>query len=104
MRDEQNVAAIEAVHPDSGDRREEECGDLSREADDAEEKRGAGEAIDEPAGGETRHPCAHQGNALPAEVEAEISVTQRAPGVGDAGESARRRIGGRGLGAHRILF
>jgi hypothetical protein len=97
-------AAIEAVHPNSGDRREEEGGDLPGEADDAEQKRRAGEAIDEPAGGEARHPCARQGNALLAEVGAEISVAQRAPGVRDAGVFGRRRIGGTGLGAHGILF
>lgn len=85
LGDEQNVAAIEAVDPDSGEGGEEERGDLSGEADDAEEECGTGEAIDEPTGGQARHPCAHQGNALAAEVEAKISVAQGAPRVGDAG-------------------
>ena len=104
LRDEQNIAAIQAVHPDSGEGREKKCGDLSREADDAQQERRAGEAIDEPAGREARHPRAHQRNALSTEVQAKISVAQRAPGVGNAGQFAWRTIGGRGLDAHRILF
>ena len=104
LRYEQNLAAIEAIHPHSGDGREKEGGDLSREADDAEQERRAGEAIDEPASGEARHPCAHQGDGLSGEVEAEISVAQRAPGVRDAGVLGWRRICGKGRGAHRILF
>jgi hypothetical protein len=75
LRDEQNIATIQPVYPDSRERREKKCGNLSREADDSEQEGRAGEAIDKPAGGQARHPCAHQGNGLSGEVQAEISVT-----------------------------
>jgi hypothetical protein len=104
LRHDQNLAAIEAVHPDSGDGREKKCGDLAGEADDTEQEGRTGETIDEPTCGEARHPCAHQRGGLSGEVEAEISVAQSPPGVGDAGVFGWRRIGRQSRGAHRILF
>ena len=47
-------------------------------------QRGAGEPIDQPAGGEPGHPGADQGDALAGEEEAEVGCAERPPGMGDA--------------------
>ena len=88
LRPDQDLAAVDAIDEDAGDGREQEGGDLSGEADDAEQQRGAGEAIDEPDGGDARHPGADERDALAAEEEAEVAMAQRAPGVGEVARSA----------------
>ncbi len=81
LRGYEKLAAIEALDPDAGERAEEERDDLSGEADDAKQKRRVGEAIDEPACGEARHPGADHGDALAEEEELEVAVAQSSPGM-----------------------
>ncbi len=105
LRPDEQLAAIKAFDPYAGERAEKKGEDLAGEADDAEKKRGVREAVNEPASGEARHPCADKRDALAEEVELEVAVTQRAPGVRKPRE--RRAFGDRrgcwricGRGAH----
>ena len=69
------------------------------------------EAIDEPSGGEARHPGADDGDALAEVEEAEVAVTQRAADVGEGAEPRRGLLRWRRLArfcfycgpGHRIL-
>src|ERR1700722_5914622 len=47
----------------------------------AKQQRRMGQAIDQPAGRQPRHPCADYGNALAEEKKFEVAVSQRSPGV-----------------------
>ena len=62
-------------------------------------KRGAGEAVDQPARRDARHPGADQRDALPAEEEPEVGRAQSAPGVRDA---AGLIAGGNGFGRGKL--
>ena len=84
LRPHEHRALVPAVDPDAGEGREQEGRNLAREADDAEQPRGAGEAIDEPTGGDARHPGADERDALAAEEEAEVGRAERPPRVRDA--------------------
>jgi hypothetical protein len=84
---DEQLAAVDAVDEDTGEGCEEEGWNLSGEADQSEEKRGAGEAVDEPTGGDARHPGADKRDALAGEEEAEVTVAKGAPGVGVATRS-----------------
>jgi hypothetical protein len=92
---DKELAAIEAVDKYSGEGREEEGGDLSGEADGAEEQGRAGEPVDEPTGGDAGHPGADERDALAGEEEAEVAMTKGSPGVGVAARSGFC-CGGRG--------
>ena len=83
LRPDDEFAAVEAFDPHTGKRCEDEGEDLAGEADDAEHERGVGELIDEPAGGEARHPGADEGDALAADEELEIAMAQSAPRMGE---------------------
>ncbi len=78
---DEEVAAIETVDEDAGEGGEEEGGDLSGKAYDTEEKCGAGEAIDEPTGGDAGHPGADERDGLADEEEAEVAMAEGSPGV-----------------------
>ena len=86
---DEEVAAVEAVDEDAGEGREQEGGNLAGEADDAEQQRGAGKAVDEPTGGDAGHPGADERDALAAEEEAEVAMAERAPGVSVAADGGR---------------
>jgi hypothetical protein len=79
LRPHQHLAAVEPVNPDAGKGREEKCGNLPGKADRAQQQRRAGEAIDQPTGGDARHPGADERDALAAEEEAEVAMAQGAP-------------------------
>ncbi len=64
----QNLASIEAVNPNPGERGEQKGWNLPGEADDSEQKRGTGQPVHQPARGQTRHPCADQRDSLAAEI------------------------------------
>jgi hypothetical protein len=101
LRPDEDAAAVEAIDKDAGDGSEEEGRDLAGEADGAEQQRRFREAVDQPRGGDARHPGADQRDGLAAEEEAEIAMAQRAPRVGEiaggltrvVGEVARWRLG-----------
>jgi hypothetical protein len=69
--------AVPAVDENPGEGRKEEGGNLARESDKAEEERGIGEPINQPAHGNPLHPGPYQGNTLPGKKETVISVTER---------------------------
>ena len=50
------------------------------ETDQTEQKRRTREAVDQPTGGDARHPGADQGDALAAEEQPVIPVGERAEG------------------------
>ncbi len=70
--------AVPPVDEHSGDRRQEQRRDLAAEADDAEQQRGAGEAVDQPAGGDAGDPGADERDGLAAEEEAIVAVAEGA--------------------------
>src|ERR1700723_3839641 len=77
----QQLAAIEALDPDACKWSQGKRNNLTREAYDAKQQRRMGQSIDQPAGRQTRHPCADHGDALAEEKEFEVAVSQRSPGV-----------------------
>ena len=91
LRPDEKFAAIEALDPYSGEGAEQDGDDLSGETDDAEQQSGMGEAVNEPTGGEARHPCADQRDALAEEVELEVAMAKGAPCVRKPGDSGGRR-------------
>ena len=94
LRPDEDLALVQAIDPDAGEGREQEGGNLAHEADDAEQPCGAGEAVDEPAGGDAGHPGADERDALAAEEEAEVGCAECPPGMRDA---ARMIAGGNGF-------
>ena len=89
-------AAVPAVDPDAGEGREQERGNLAGEADVPSSKRGAGEAVDQPDGGDARHPGADERDALSAEEEPEVAMLERTknlPKAASGGGLYRRRHG-----------
>ena len=82
LRPNEKLAAIQAVDPDAGEGGKEESGNLAGETNGAEEHGRSGEPVDKPGGGDAGHPRADEGDALAAEEEAEVAMTERAPGVG----------------------
>jgi len=60
-------AWVEAINPHACKRREEKCRNLPGKADRAQQQRRAGQAIDQPTGGDPRHPGADQRDRLAAE-------------------------------------
>ena len=77
----QKLASVEAVDPDAGKRRQHKCGNLSRESDQSQQQRRPRQPVDQPTGGDPRHPGANQRDALPGKEQPEVAVTQRAPRV-----------------------
>ena len=77
----QQLAAIEALDPDARKWSQRKRNNLPREAHDAKQQRRMGQAIDQPAGRQPRHPGADHGDALAEEEELEVAVSQRSPGV-----------------------
>ena len=71
---EQHLPAIQAVDPYAGERGQQEGGDLSHEADQAQQQGGASQPVDQPTGGDPRHPGADEGNTLSAEEQPEVAV------------------------------
>ncbi len=78
---DQQAAAMEPLDPDAGERPQKKSDDLPGEADHAEQQRRVGQAVDQPARGQPRHPGADQRDALPGEVEPEVAVPQCPPGM-----------------------
>src|SRR5947209_16974124 len=87
---------VEAVHPHSGERPQQQRGDLRGEADNSEQECRISEPIDEPAGGDARHPCADQGDALAAKEQPVVAMAQCAQQEPQVG------IGGVVGGAHQL--
>jgi hypothetical protein len=58
---------VPSIHQHAGERRQEKRRNLSPESHDAEEKRGTGQPINEPARGDARDPRADERDALSAE-------------------------------------
>src|SRR3954454_4917035 len=69
---------IPSIDEHAGKGREDHRGNLPAESDDAEEELGAGEPVDQPAGGDARNPGAHEREALPAEEQAVVAMAERA--------------------------
>src|ERR1017187_965073 len=84
LSDNQDATTIEAVNPYACERSDEKSGNLSREGDDAEKQRRPGEFVNEPTGGDARHPGADERNALSGEKQAVIAMTQCAPNPSNA--------------------
>ena len=78
---DQHLALVEPVYPHAGEGRQQKGGNLPGKADRAQQQGRAGEPVDQPAGGDARHPRADERDALAAEEEAEVAMAQRAPGV-----------------------
>src|SRR5208282_1600782 len=85
----QDFAPVDAVDNDPGHGCEKECRYLPGEAYGAQQKRGFGEAVDEPGGRDARHPRADEGDALAAEEETKIAMAQSPPCVREVACSAR---------------
>ena len=81
LRDDQRFAAVETVGPDAAEGREKKYCDLPRESGDAEQQRGAGEAIHQPTDGDLLHPHADQRNRLTGEIGAIVRVIKGAQSV-----------------------
>jgi hypothetical protein len=79
LRDYENASAVEPIHPHACERRKKKCGNLSGEGDDAKKQRRSREFVNQPAGGDARHPCADERNTLSGEKKTVVAVTQRAP-------------------------
>ena len=90
---DQKLTAIEALNPHAGEWPQSEGYDLSREGNDAEQKRGVSQTIDEPTRGEARHPSTDHRDALPDEEELKVAMPQGAPGVGHRALGCLRRNG-----------
>ncbi len=80
LRNDKRAVAVPAVRPDSGGRRQEKRGDLPSESYDSQQSGGVGEAVDQPAHGDARHPCPKKRDALPAEEQTVVSRPQSARG------------------------
>ena len=87
LRGDEHAVAAPAVHPDAGERREHEGGDLAGKADEAERGGRAGEAVDQPARGHARDPGAHEREPLAGEEEPVVAVGQ---GAGGERQAVRR--------------
>ena len=64
------------------------------------------QAVDEPAGGETGHPCADDGDALANKEELEVAVVQSSPGMRNGSEQRSvlsNRIVGRATHAQNFF-
>ena len=81
LRPYQHFAAVDAVDDDAGDGREQKCRYLACEANGAKQQGRLREPVDQPGRRDARHPCADQRDALAAEEESEIPMSQRPPGV-----------------------
>ena len=103
LRPDEHGALVPAIDPDSGEGRQQKSRNLPREADDAEQPCGPGEAIDEPTGGDARHPGADERDALPTEEQPEVGRAQRPPRTRNAARLLTGVNGFRGgeLGALR---
>ena len=96
LGEDQQVVAIPAIDEHAGERGEKERGKLPGKAHHAEHQRRAGQAIDQPPGGDPRHPGADQREALAVEEQAEIPMRQRPPHRGKLrGGRGDGRVGGR---------
>jgi hypothetical protein len=91
LRPHQNLAAIQAVHPYAGEGCKQKGGNLPRKADRAQQQRRSRQPVDQPTGGDARHPRADQRNALTAKEEPEVAMPQRAPRMRSAAVDARFR-------------
>ena len=79
-----DAAAVGAVGPYAGQRREKQARELAREAHQTEEERRAGHAIDEPAERHLLHPRTGQRDHLATQEQAEIPVAEGADGLAHA--------------------
>jgi hypothetical protein len=78
LRDDEQAMAIQAVDDDAGKRAEHERRKLAREADDAEQKGRAGQAVDEPVRRRRGDPRSHERHHLATEEEPVVAVGERA--------------------------
>ena len=109
--------AIPAVEPDAGQRRQEHRRHLPGERHQPEQELGIGEPVDQPRGGQPRHPRADERDGLADEEQAEVAGAERAERrthqrrvviLTRAGGMARARIssgrpGKRAMGRHDEL-
>ncbi len=77
LGDHQDPVAIPAVDPHSSERRQRERWNLSGKAHDAQQERGTGQPVDQPAGGDARHPGADQRDGLSAEEQPVVAIGER---------------------------
>ena len=82
---DQGAVPVPAIDPDPGKGAEEKGRDLSEEGDEAEHPGRAGEAVDQPAGGDAGHPGADEREALAAEEEAVVAASEGAQEESPAG-------------------
>ena len=78
LRHDEHAMPIPAIDVDAGERREKQRGDLAEEADQAEQKSGIGQPVDEPAGGDPRDPRADERNALTEKEEPVVAASEGA--------------------------
>jgi hypothetical protein len=96
LRDDEDAMAIPAIGEHARDRREKQHRDLSGETGDAEEQLGVGEAVDQPARGDPRHPRSDERHGLADEEQPIVAVLQCAREAGHRsvdGQSAFRNHG-----------
>ena len=86
---DQQLALVHAFNEYACEGRHEEGEDLAGEADDAKQKCRTGEPVNEPTGGESRHPGADERDALAGEEELEVAMTHGAPCVREAAGGCR---------------
>ena len=78
LRRDQGPVPIPSINQDPGKWRQNEQGELAGKADQAEQPAGVSQFIDRPAESNLLDPRANEGNALSAEIEAEIPMPKRA--------------------------
>jgi len=69
---------IPPVDEHTGERRQDQRGDLPKKTDDAEQEYRTAEPVYQPTGGNPRNPGADEGNCLAAEEESVVPMVKRA--------------------------
>ncbi|MCY1528451.1 hypothetical protein D9M68_635560 [compost metagenome] len=98
----QQAALVVAIDPGAGQRAHQQLRQQRGEGGDAQQRRRAGEAIDQPGQGDLLQPTAQGGDGLAGEVEAEVAVAQGADGGGPGAGFGHRD--GYGQGGEIILI
>ncbi len=78
LSDDQGAMTVQTIDPDARERPDEQERNLQREAGNTEQERRMREPVDQPGGGDARHPGTDQRDALSAEEEAVVAVAQSA--------------------------
>jgi hypothetical protein len=90
---------IVAVDDDARKRGEQQGRDLTAETDNTEQKRGAGEPVNQPARGDPRDPGPDERYTLASEEESVIAMSERAENSGALLVGHDSKVEGQGTGA-----